>query len=376
MITSRRHFLQGLSATSLLALTSRASASPFPLPLLRQLADGRPLIGAAVPTHFKKRLHAKELDLLSSQFDSITPENCMKWQLLCPREDEYLFEPVDRMLDFAATHQQRVVGHTLLFNRQGNYPDWVFRDGEKEADAKLVWKRIEAHVVKLMTRYKGRIDSWDVLNEFVEPHDPGYRETDFTRVLGPDYPVRLFKLAAEIDPKAELTYNDFGVENPARGKAILNFVRSLRDKGCKVDVVGSQSHLEKGDHPGEQIDTMIQHFATEGIRWAFTELDVDVVPRQLYWNPRTRPEAIKQDPYANGCPDDVLTRQAEVYRDVFSAVMNHRKHVDRVTLWGITDRHSWLNHWPWKRVNHGLLFDRDAEAKLAFHAVAKVLAGA
>lgn len=369
----RRRFLKGLSATSLLALTQHASSRPAPLPSLRNIAGGKPLIGAAVPTHFKKRLQPRELSILSSQFDSITPENCMKWQFLCPNEGEYLWDPVDQLIDFATKHRQRVVGHTLVFNRAGNYPEWLFRDGSKEADAKLVWKRLESHVETLMSHYKGRIDSWDVLNEFVELHEPGFRMTDFTRVLGPDYPVRLFKLAAQIDPAAKLTYNDFSVETPGRGKAILQFLRSLRDQGCRIDVVGSQSHLEVSDHPGERIDSMIQMFSAEGFHCAFTELDVDVVSRKLYWNPKTRAEAIKQDPYANSCPEEVLTRQAQVYREVFSAVVAHQKHVDRVTLWGITDRNSWLNHWPWKRVNHGLLFDREATPKPAFHAVADIL---
>ena len=200
--------------------------------------------------------------------------------------------------------------------------------------------------------------------------------TDYTRILGKDYPVRLFKLAAEIDPKAKLTYNDFAVENPKRRKAILAFIRSLQDRGCRVDFVGSQSHLSIGDDVGEQIDSTIKEFAAIGVRSAFTELDVDVIPRNLYWNPKTRPEAIKQNPYVEGCPDPILQRQAKVYRAVFEAVLANRKNVDRVTMWGISDRNSWLNNWPWKRVNHGLLFDRSGSPKPAFNSIAKLLAEA
>ena len=140
-------------------------------------------------------------------------------------------------------------------------------------------------------------------------------------------------------------------------------------------MVGSQSHLEIAHQVEEQIDATIKECAKLGVRCAFTELDVDVVPRGKYWSPKTRPEAIKQNPYIEGCPDEILRKQAGVYRDVFSAVMANREHVDRVTFWGLTDGHSWLNNWPWKRVNHGLLFDRQAKAKPAFHAVAEVLAG-
>ena len=121
------------------------------------------------------------------------------------------------------------------------------------------------------------------------------------------------------------------------------------------------------------LDKMIKQFAAEGFRCALTELDVDVIPRASHWNAKTREEAGKQDPYANGCPNEVLERQAAVYREVMEAVIANVNHVDRVTVWGISDRHSWLNKWPWQRVNHGLLFDRDAKPKPAFHAVAGAL---
>jgi GH35 family endo-1,4-beta-xylanase len=371
---SRRRFLRGISASALTLAAPRVLAESSPIASLRELAGGNPLIGTSVQTQFDKIYTPEEMNILKTQFDSVTPENCMKWQYLCPKEGIYRFEPVDRLVDFATKNRQGVVGHTLIFNRDGNYPDWLFRDGEKEADAKLVWKRIEDHAAKLMSRYAGRIESWDVLNEFIEVPSPGYRVTDLTRVLGSDYPARLFKIAAEIDPKAKLTYNDFSVEKPDRLKAILAFVRSLRDKGCKVDVIGSQSHLELGDHTSEKLDQMIKLFAAEGFRCALTELDVDVIPRSQHWNPKTREQSIKQDPYVDGCPDEVLEKQAAVYREIMEIVKANGKSVDRVTVWGISDRHSWLNKWPWKRVNHGLLFDREAKPKPAFHAVTQVLA--
>lgn len=365
--------MRGISASGLLLATPRAVAQEPVLASLRTLAGGQPLMGTSVQTQFDKIYTPEEIQILKTQFDSVTPENCMKWQYLCPKEGSYRFEPLDLLVDFATQNQQRVVGHTLIFNRDGNYPVWLFRDGEKEADAKLVWKRIEDHLAKLMSRYAGRVDSWDVLNEFVEVPSPGYRVTDLTRVLGADYPERLFKLAAGIDPKAKLTYNDFAIERPDRLKAVLAFVRSLRDKGCKVDVVGSQSHLELGDKAAANLDKMIQQFAAEGFRCALTELDVDVIPRAQHWNQKTREEVSKQNPYVDGCPDEVLEKQAAVYREVMEAVVANVKHVDRVTVWGISDRHSWLNKWPWQRVNHGLLFDRAAKPKRAFRAVAGAL---
>jgi GH35 family endo-1,4-beta-xylanase len=370
---ARRCFLRRISATGFLLASHRAFAQESIHAPLRVLAGGSPLMGTSVQTQFDTLYTPEEIKILTSHFDSVTPENCMKWQYLCPKEGVYRFEPADRLVDFAAKHRQRVVGHTLIFNRDGNYPDWLFKDGEKEAGAKLVWKRLEDHAQRLMGRYAGRIHSWDVLNEFIEVPAPGYRETDLTRILGADYPERLFRIAAEVDPKAKLTYNDFSVEKPARLKAILAFVRRLRERGCRIDVVGSQSHLELDDKAATNLDNMIKQFAAEGFQCALTELDVDVIPRALHWNAKTREQASQQNPYANGCPEDILAKQAAVYGEVMDAVMGNRKHVDRVTVWGISDRHSWLNKWPWQRVNHGLLFDREARPKPAFHSIAAAL---
>jgi endo-1,4-beta-xylanase len=370
---TRRRFLHGITASGLLLASPRAIAQQNAMASLRKLAGGRLLIGTAVATQFQKTFTPEEIHVLSTQFDSVTPENCMKWQVMCPQESTYRFEDIDHLMEFAIKNRQSFVGHTLLFNRDGDYPKWLFRDGTKQADAKLVWKRIEDHATKVMTRYAGKIDSWDVLNEFIEVPAPGYRVTDLTRVLGADFPERLFKLAAQLDPKAKMTYNDFSVEKPDRLKAILAFVRKLRDKGCKIDIIGSQSHLEIGEKAGASLDHMIKQFAAEGFRCALTEVDVDVIPRHLYWNPNTRDDASKINPYVNGCPPEILEKQANTYREAMGAVMANIQHVDRVTFWGFTDARSWLNHWPWKRVNHGLLFDRDSKPKPAFHAIAEAL---
>jgi len=372
---TRRGFLHGVSVSGLMLASPLAMARENAVAALRKLAGGKPLIGTAVASHFEKNYTPEEIVILATHFDSVTPENCMKWTQMCSQEGVYRFEEIDRLIAFAAKNKQSVVGHTLLFNRDGDYPKWIFRDGDKEADAKLVWKRIEDHATKLMTRYAGKIDSWDVLNEFIEVPKPGYRETDLTRVLGADFPERLFKLAAELDPKAKMTYNDFSVEKPDRLKAILAFVRKLRDKGCRIDVIGNQSHLEIGEKTGANLDNMIKQFAAEGFRCALTEVDVDVIPRNLYWNPKTREDAAKIDPYVNGCPPEILEKQANTYREAMGAVMANIKHVDRVTFWGFGDGRSWLNSWPWRRVNHGLLFDRDSKPKPSFHAVAEMLRG-
>jgi endo-1,4-beta-xylanase len=118
---------------------------------------------------------------------------------------------------------------------------------------------------------------------------------------------------------------------------------------------------------------MIRKFAAEGFRCTLTELDVDVIPRKLYWNPKSREDAGKINPFVDGCPPETLAKQADTYRESMGAVMTSLKNVDRVSFWGFTDNQSWLNDWPWKRVNDSLLFDPEAEPKPASHVVIEAL---
>lgn len=104
-----------------------------------------------------------------------------------------------------------------------------------------------------------------------------------------------------------------------------------------------------------------------------SELDVDVIQRALYWNPKTREDSTKNNPYVDCCPPEILEKQANTFRETMGAVMANIQHVDSVSFWGVTDGRSWLNNRPWKRVNHGLLFDRESKPKPSFHAVAEML---
>ena len=380
IMISRRNMLKkggaaiaaGLGGSGVMSVFAQQKSASKTVAGMKDLVGDDILIGAAIP---KAEMPADKKALLIREFNSITPENCMKWTHI-HRNGAFRFEPVDALVKLALENKMKVIGHVLVFNREGNYPMWIFKDGEKEASKELIWKRIRSYMEEVMGRYEGKIMAWDVLNEFVEPHEPFYRKTTLTEQLEADYPVKLFKLAEEISPKSQLIYNDYGIENPKRRKFIFDFVRSLKDKGCKVDVVGSQSHLELNSPLGEngsEIDTTIKEFAAIGVKTAFTELDIDVISRKPFWNAQTKEATKTTDPYKAGCPAEVLAQQAEVYKTFFDAVMRNKKHVDRVTLWGLTDGDSWLNSWPWKRTNHGLLFDRQCVSKPAHKAIMEVL---
>ncbi|MCF7848111.1 MAG: endo-1,4-beta-xylanase [Kiritimatiellales bacterium] len=365
-----------LSSTMIggLALASGFAKSPTPglEPSLRKLS--KLALGVSMKSPIDKVYTPAEQELIRRHFDIITPENAMKWDVVRRKEDQpYRLERADELLQFAEAANQRFLGHTLLFNRDNEYPDWIFGDDEDPASRAMVERRLREHIFWMMQGYSDRIYAWDVVNEAVEEKVPYYRETNWYRMFGPDFVPLAFHLAREADPKALLIYNDYRVEIPRKRERVLLLLEELKKQGAMPDVVGIQGHWELGSTPFENLEETIIELNQVGVSVSVTELDIDVISRQKYWNQKTRPEAIKQDPYRDGCPADILKQQAEEYGQLFEIFMRHPEKMERITFWGLTDRHSWLNKWPWERVNHGLLFDRNAQPKPAFHAVAEAI---
>ncbi len=106
-----------------------------------------------------------------------------------------------------------------------------------------------------------------------------------------------------------------------------------------------------------------------------SELDIDVIPRSKWWaeGGKYRGELAKFNPYTNGCPPEILQRQAGQYGQLFRLFRKHADVVARVTFWDLHDGQSWLNTFPWRRVNYPLLFDREGKPKPAFDAVVEAL---
>jgi endo-1,4-beta-xylanase len=123
---------------------------------------------------------------------------------------------------------------------------------------------------------------------------------------------------------------------------------------------------------------MLKAMQQLGLKVVVSELDIDVVKRGRWWadGGRYREELASYDPYRDGCPPDVLSRQAEQYAKLFQLFVKYGDVIERVSFWNLHDGQSWLNYFPWRRVNHPLLFDREQRRKPAFQAVARVLADA
>jgi endo-1,4-beta-xylanase len=315
-----------------------------------------------------------EEHLLVGNFSMVTAENLMKPKYLQPAEGEFTFAPADRLVDFAASHGLKVHGHTLVWYQAT--PGWFFRDGTNLAGRELVLQRMTNHIATVVGHYRGRVASWDVVNEALDDHHGYLRETPWLKAIGEDYIAEAFRAARRADPSARLFYNDYDIESPPKREKVLRLIRSLKAQGVPVDGIGIQGHWRLDRIPYADLAAAITAFQAEGLRVAISELDLDVVPRAGNAAYADYHEAENgSDPFATGCPPEVLARQAEQYGRLFRLLAAHAGAIDRVTFWGLDDGRSWLNYWPRRRTNYPFCWTRDLQPKPALAAVEAAVTG-
>lgn len=313
--------------------------------------------------------------LIKAQFDAITPENALKWESVHPTPAGYDFALPDRYVAFGEQNQMYIVGHTLVWHSQT--PTWVFNDKDgKPLDRNALLQRMHDHIQTVVGRYKGRIQSWDVVNEALN-EDGSLRHSPWSKIIGEDYILQAFQFAHEADPKAELTYNDYSLENAPKRNGAIALIKKLKAQGVPIASVGIQEHINLEWPSMEQLDETIAAFGDLGVKVMITELDIDVLPRGTKSQGADVSLSVeaqaKLDPYTKGLPADAQQKLAKRYADLFAVYMKHRDVVGRVTFWGVTDKDSWLNNWPVRgRTNYPLLFDRTGQPKPAFEAVIRV----
>lgn len=371
-----------LSLTCLLAilLTAAACESPADDPMPADDAVPAPkdvfaeafLVGAALnPNQFYER-DARGAALVKTHFNTITPENVMKWGLIHPEPGTYDFEAADRFVAFGEENDMVIVGHTLVWHNQT--PSWVFEDDAGNTlTREALLERMQDHIQTVVGRYRGRIHGWDVVNEALN-EDGTLRQTPWLEIIGEDYVAQAFRFAHEADPEAELYYNDYSLTNPAKRDGAVRLVQNLLDQGVPVTGIGMQGHYALSYPTLEELDASIAAFAGLGVDVMITELDVAVLPRPSeHWGADLSQRAELRDelnPYPEAFPDSMQQALARRYADFFEVFLDHRDDVSRVTFWGVTDGDSWLNNWPIRgRTSYPLLFDRAYQPKPAFDAV-------
>lgn len=371
---SRRRFNRlGLSALAAATLPVTSFSAALAASGLKDAFKNDFLIGTALNARTLADPDSRQRDLIAREFNSITAENCMKWGEIEPQEGQWQWECPDRFVAFGRAHGMRIVGHTLVWHSQT--PKYLFVDEQGKAiSTERLVKRLETHTATLVDRYRGSIAIWDVVNEAIDEDDKGWRQTQWLKILGPDYMARAFQIAHEADPKAHLIYNDYNEHNPGRRAFLIERIRDYKRRGVPIHGVGFQGHIGL-DYPDlTEYERSIEAVAAEGLRVHITELEIDVLPRAWEFTgaeiSAIREGSEKLNPYVSSLPKAVEQQQVARYREFFELLLKHHDVIDRVTFWGTHDGESWKNDFPVRgRTNYPLLFDRNLNKKAAYDAL-------
>lgn len=310
---------------------------------LRAVAD-LPVGAAADPVLIVRE--AAYAETLVREFDSITPENAMKWGPVHPTELGWNFAGADRLVEFAEANHMRVHGHTLVWHRQ--LPHWI----SDALTPHALGCALALHIGMLVGRYRGRVASWDVVNEAIA--DGGVlRDTIFLRKLGDGYIAEAFRRAHDADPAARLYYNDYGGEGLGpKSDAVYALVKRLREEGVPIHGVGLQMHLDAiAFPPVADITANVERLAGLGLEIRISEMDVRI-------------REVRQG--------DRLGIQRSLYHDVVAACARTPGYAG-VTFWGVADAHSWID--SFRGEDDPLLFDESYRRKPAYFGVRDAIAG-
>jgi len=339
-------------------------------PTLKEAFKSNFLIGSAVNDNLVSKKDSLGEQIVLTEYNTITPENSMKWMYMEPEQGKFEFETADNYIDFSTKNDIAFIGHNLVWHSQ--LAGWVEKiDSKEELSASL-----KNHVQTVAARYSGKIHGWDVVNEALN-EDGTLRNSLFLKQLGPDYLINSFKWAQEADPKAELYYNDYNMTRQEKRAGAIKLVKDIQASGARIDGIGMQAHWGLEDPTLEEIETSILEYSDLGIQVMITEFDITVLPNP--WDlegaevSQNFEGSEHMNPYTKELPDSVNTQLAQRYKDIFSLFKKHSDKISRVTFWGINDGVSWLNSWPIEeRTNYPLLFDREYNRKPAYYSVLEI----
>ena len=368
-MTTRRTFLnQAALAACALALPITAEPTITGSQSLKAQAHKRGLLaGCAVGA---ANLHEPDFtQVLIDQYSIVVPENALKFGPLRPSPTEYNFTDADALVNFAHDHKIKVRGHNFVWHEQ--LPTWFAATVTKD-NAKQI---LTDHIHTVAGRYKGKIQSWDVVNEAINPPDgrpDGLRKSPWLELIGPEYLELAFRTARQADPHAKLTYNEYGIENEgesdqAKRAATIDLLKRLKAANAPIDALGIQSHINVGESWGKGLRDLIDGAKALGLEVYLTELDVN-------------------DKNVKGTDAAGIDRVvAGVYTDYLSVALEN-KAVKSVLTWGLTDKHTWLtgfqrsqdknSNQPPRPPQRPLPFDQDYKPAPAFFALRDALAHA
>ena len=288
-------------------------------------------------------------------FSSLTAEYEMKMRHVATGPGTYSWDNVDALVDFAGSNDMQTHGHTLVWHQ--STPLWLENFGGSDEDFEAA---VRDYITAIVGRYKGRVVSWDVVNEAFEDNTGKLRNSVFRQRMGDDYLARLFQYARDADPNALLFYNDYGtIWDAAKRDAMLTMLDDFRQRGIPVDGVGLQMHITYTFPPLERIEAVMDALVSRGLKVHVSELDVRVNPDgDLTVLTPERSEAQR-------------TRVKDIVTTFMDLPSENRF---AITLWGLRDGDSWLIDF-WGNPEWPLLYDNNFKPKPAYEGFLEALDG-
>lgn len=333
------------TATSAIAATASSTTSTLQGVTLKTSLPFR--FGAAVNINFLKKNEAYR-NLVIKEYSSLTAESGMKISVLHPAENTWEWYDADYLVNFAIANNQRVHGHTLIWD--SSLPSWV-KNYQGNAAA---WEKLfKTHIQTIVGHFKGRVASWDVVNEAFNS-DGTVKQTIWYKKLGSDYIARAFKYAHEADPNAILFLNDYGHENGNnKRRGIIAYVNALVARGIPIHGLGLQMHT-RYNLPDANFAKAINESAATGLKIHISELDISLNP--------SSDQTLTLTP-------ELLALQAAKYKFIvqtFNALPKSQQF--GITTWNVTDGDSWVPK-NYNRPDWPLPFDSTYNKKPAYQGI-------
>lgn len=321
-------------------------------------------IGAAINVTMQSGGDSLSDSIVRKHYNSIVAEDCMKCENIHPEKDKFFWDEADAFVAYGEKNNMEIIGHCLIWHSQCA-PWFAVGENDSLVTADELRERMREHIHTIVSRYKGRIKGWDVVNEMVED-DGSFRNSFFYQVLGEEYIYLALQYAHEADPDAMLFLNDYNMFKEGKRKAYLNIIKEAQRRGLRLDAIGMQCHYGMDFPEWQDFEASLKAFSESGVKVMFTEVDMNILSTIVQGanvSDKTEYDE-KMNPYVDGVPADVDQMWNTRMATFFSIVEKYSGSVIRMTSWGVTDKDSWLNNWPMKgRTNYPLWFDRKGKMK-------------
>jgi endo-1,4-beta-xylanase len=334
------------------------------VPPLKTIYQDHFLVGNIVNGRY---MSGDYLPILTKHYNTVTAENDMKPNSLAPveRGGQYRWDTADRIVRLMGDYDISVHGHTLVWHSQT--PAWM-----TEGSAEQVRTTMVNYINTVLGHFKGKIHSWDVVNEAVRErvgpgeNNQGWRtclrsvDSGWFKALGADYVELAFRTARAADPDVLLYYNDYNLDNSRKASVVMDMVKEINDKYKAegntrnlIDGIGMQAHYGLTTSPAN-VRASLEKFSSIGVIVDISELDIETKNTAGQFG--TRKDSVMLENEAR--------MQAIQYAQLFNLFKEYSSVISRVTMWGMDDENNW------KSIGNPCLFDADLEPKLAFFAVA------